>query len=83
MVIWAFCTVTKGLLKGLGGVEVGGRVETIQTTALSRTARILRKSWSLEETCCHSKFSERLSANADTKNPKGVVNNNNNIINII
>ena len=31
--ISAFGTVTKGLLKGLGDLEVGGRVETIQTTA--------------------------------------------------
>ena len=36
-------TVTKGLLKGLEDLEVGGRVETIQTTALLRTARILRR----------------------------------------
>ena len=35
--------VTKGLLKGLEDVEVGGRVETIHTTALLRTARILRR----------------------------------------
>ena len=34
--------VTKGLLKRLEDLEVGGRVETIQTTALLRTARILR-----------------------------------------
>ena len=38
-----FGTVTKGLLKGLADLEVGGRVETIQTTALLRTARILRR----------------------------------------
>ena len=36
-------TVTKGLLKGLEDLEVGGRVETIQTTALLRTSRILKK----------------------------------------
>ena len=36
-------TVTKGLLKGLEDLEVSGRVETIQTTALLRTARILRR----------------------------------------
>ena len=41
--IGAFGTVTKGLLKGLEGLEVGGRVETIQTTAWLRTARILRR----------------------------------------
>ena len=50
IVIGAFGTVTKGLLKGLEDLEVGGRVETIQTTALLKTVRILR----LEETCCHS-----------------------------
>ena len=37
--IGAFGTVTKGLLKGQGDFEVGGQVETIQTTALLRTAR--------------------------------------------
>ena len=43
IVIWAFSTLTKGLLKGLEDLEVGGRVETIQTTAFLRTARILRR----------------------------------------
>ena len=43
IVIGAFGTVTKGLLKGLEDLEVGGRVETIQTLALFRTARILRR----------------------------------------
>ena len=43
IVIGAFGTVTKGLLKGLEDLEVGGRVETIQTTMLLRTARILRR----------------------------------------
>ena len=43
IVIGAFGTVTKGLLKGLEDLEVGGRVEIIQTTALLRTARILRR----------------------------------------
>ena len=43
IVIGAFGTVTKGLLKGLDDLEVGGREETIQTTALLRTARILRR----------------------------------------
>ena len=39
----AFDAITKGLLKGLGDLEVGRRVETIQMTALLRTARILRR----------------------------------------
>ena len=43
IVIVAFGAVTKGLLKGLGDLEVDGRVETIQMTALLRTARILRR----------------------------------------
>ena len=43
IVIGAFGTVTKWLLKGQEDLEVGGRVETIQTTALLRTARILRR----------------------------------------
>ena len=34
---------SKGLLKGVEDLEVGGRVETIQTTALLRTVRILRR----------------------------------------
>ena len=42
-VIGAFGTVTKGLLKGLEDLEVGERVETIQTTVLLKTARILRR----------------------------------------
>ena len=43
IVIGAFGTATKGLLKVLEDLEVGGRVETIQTTALLKTARILRR----------------------------------------
>ena len=43
IVIGAFSTVTKGLLKRLEDLEVGGRVETIQIIALLRTARILRR----------------------------------------
>ena len=43
IVIGAFVPVTKGLSKGLDDLEVGGRVETIQTTTLLRTARILRR----------------------------------------
>ena len=43
IVIGALGTTTKGLLKGLEDLEVGGRVETIQTIALLKTARILRR----------------------------------------
>ena len=43
IVIGAFGTVAKRLLKGLEDLEVGGSVETIQTTTLLRTYRILRR----------------------------------------
>ena len=43
IVIAAFGTVTKGLLKCLEDLEVCGRVESIQTTALLKTARILKR----------------------------------------
>ena len=42
IVMGALGTVIKGLLKGLEDLGVGVRVETIQTTAFLRTARILR-----------------------------------------
>ena len=43
IVIGAFGTISKGLLKGLEDLEVGGRVETIQMAVLLRTTRILRR----------------------------------------
>ena len=42
IVIGAFGTVLKGLLKGFDHLE-GEPVETIKSTALLRTARILRR----------------------------------------
>ena len=41
--IGAFGTVTKGLLKDFDDLQVGGLVETIQITALLKTARILKR----------------------------------------
>ena len=43
IVIGAFGTVAKVLLKAQEHMEVGGQVETIQTIALLKTARILRR----------------------------------------
>ena len=43
IVIGAFGIVTEGLLKGLEDLEVSGRGETIHTTALLKTARIVRR----------------------------------------
>ena len=68
IVIGAFGTVTKGLLKGLEDLEVGGRVETIQTTALLMTAWIVRRVLETRGDCCHSNSSERPSSNVDVKN---------------
>ena len=79
IVIGVFSTVTKRLLKGLEDSEVGGRVETIQTTALLRP-EYWEESGRPEETCCHSNSSERSSANVHGKNPKGVNNSNNNVL---
>ena len=43
IVIGAFGTVTKGLLKGLEDLEIRGRGETIHATALLRSDRIQRR----------------------------------------
>ena len=66
-VIGAFGTVTKGLLKGLEDLEVGGRVEHYWGRP-----KYWEESWRLEETCCHSNSSERPSAKTDVKNSQGV-----------
>ena len=41
--IGTLSTITKGLVKGLEDLKIKGRVETIQTTALLRSAMILRR----------------------------------------
>ena len=43
IVIGALGRITEGLIKVLEDLEIRGRVETIQTTALLRSARILRR----------------------------------------
>ena len=43
IVIDAFGIVTKELVQGLDDLEIRGRAETIQTTALLISARILRR----------------------------------------
>ena len=80
IVIGALGIVTKGLVQGLKDLEITGRVETIQITALLRSARIPR---GVLETCCHSISSEKPPANAGVKNSKTnnnyrKINNNNN-----
>ena len=43
IVTGAFRTILKGLVRGLEDLEIRGQVETIQTTELLRSARILRR----------------------------------------
>ena len=43
IVIGALNTVTKALIQGREDLEIRGQVETIQTTALLRSARILKR----------------------------------------
>ena len=43
IIIGTLGKVIKGLIKGLEDLEIRGRVEAIQTTALRRSARILRR----------------------------------------
>ena len=76
IVIGALGTVTKGLLKGLEDLEVGGQVETIQMTALLRTARILRRVLETRGDLPSLKLQGKPSANTDVKNYKRVNNNN-------
>ena len=74
ILIGAFGTITKGLLKGFEDLEVGGRVETIQLTALLRTARILRRVLETWGDLLSLKLQWKPSANTDVKNSKGVNN---------
>ena len=43
IVIVALGTILKGIVRGLEELEIGGQAETIQTTALLRSPRILRR----------------------------------------
>ena len=40
---WCAWKIPKGFLRGRGELEIRGRTETIQATALLRSARILRR----------------------------------------
>ena len=74
IVIGALGTITKRSVKGLEDLEMRGQVETIQTTALLRSARILRR---VQETWCLSNSSGRLSANVGVENSQRNNNNTN------
>ena len=63
IVIGAFSTVTKGLLKGLEN-----KWRPSKLLHYWERPEYGEESWRLEETCFHSNSSERSSANADVKN---------------
>ena len=64
IVIGALGTVTIGLVEELEELEIKGRMETIQITALLGSAIILRR---VLETCCHSNSCKKPSASAGGK----------------
>ena len=67
IVVGALGTILEGLVKGLEDLEIRGQVETIQTTALLGSSRILRRILEIEETC-HLSTSEKPPANVVVKN---------------
>ena len=67
IVIGVLSADVKELVQGQEDLEEEGRVDTIQTTALLRSARILRR---VQETCCHLNSREKTSANASVKYSK-------------
>ena len=70
IMIMIIITIPKGLVRGLENLEIRERAETIQTTALLRSTRMLKR---VLETCCHSDSNERPSAKAGVKNPQRVI----------
>ena len=60
--------VSNGLDKSQQELEIRGRIETIQTTAL------LKESWRSEETCCHSYFCEKPLLKTVVQTSQGVNN---------
>ena len=65
VVIGTLDTVIKRLVQGLKDLEIRGRVDSNQTTALLRLFRILRR---VLDTCCHLNSSKKPSPNAGVKN---------------
>ena len=67
IIVNALGTVSKSLEKGLEKLEISRTIETIQSTALLRSAWILKELWRSQETCCHSDSSERPPADPSVK----------------
>ena len=79
IVIGALGTVTKGLLKGLEDLEVGGRVETIQTNSIAKDRQNTETSpGELRRLAVTQTPVKNHQLILMWKNAKGVNNNNNN-----
>ena len=78
IVIDAFGNVTKGLLKGLENLKVGGRVGTSKQKHYWEWPEYKEKCWRLEEICSHSNSGEKPSAKTDEKLSRNNNNDNNN-----
>ena len=68
IVISALGTVTKRLVQRLDDLDITGWMETVQTTALLRSARILRRVLETWGDLLSLKIQWKPSANADVKN---------------
>ena len=68
IVIGAFGTITKGLLKGLDDLEVGDEWRPSKWQPYWKQPEYWKESWRLEEICIYSNSSYRPSAIADVKN---------------
>ena len=60
------------VVKELEDLQMRGKVKTIQTAALLRSAKILRR---VLDTCCHSNFREKQSTNPGMENSQNIKNN--------
>ena len=76
IVIGAFGTVIKRLLKGLE--DLADEWRTFERQHYWERPEYQEESWRLKETCCHSNSSERPSAKTQVKNSQRVNNNYNN-----
>ena len=78
IVIGAFDTITKGLLKGLEDLEAGGRVETLQKTGITENGQNTEKRpGDLRRLTVTQTPVKSHQLMVSVKNSKGVNNNNN------
>ena len=77
IVIGAFGTITKGLLKGLEDLELAAEWRLSKWQHYWEQPENREESWRLEKTCSHLNSSEKPSAKTDVKNSQGVNNDNN------